>query len=394
MLKVPKEDRAATEQVSSGLGPNMHLIGVSGGRTRLTTPCLVVDQERLERNLDVARKVASKSGMVLWPHAKTHKCSRLAKLQLDRGAERICVANIHEAEVFVAAGVSPLLITSPVIGSAKIDRLMSLIEQAPDLLVVIDNAANAAQLSATAANRGVIVRVLIDVDVGMQRTGVGNLEQIQALAKGVSGFEALKLVGVQGYSGRIQHIHSYAQRHATYGEHLGFLRAGQEALRGMGCEISIVTGGGTGSLFIDAEFGVITAHQCGSYIFMDAQYIPVEFKADREQIFDTALSLRATVVSANAKAHVTIDAGIKSLATDGPKPIVMSGAPSGSTYEFFGDEHGKLLLPEGGERLAPGASVELMTPHCDPTINLHDYLHIVREDTLVDIWPIDARGSL
>jgi D-serine deaminase-like pyridoxal phosphate-dependent protein len=110
--------------------------------------------------------------------------------------------------------------------------------------------------------------------------------------------------------------------------------------------------------------------------------------------FETALTLRNSVVSTNAKGFVTIDGGYKCFATDGPKPIVHAGAPAGARYEFFGDEHGRLIFAEDGDTIPLGAAVELMTPHCDPTVNLHDYYHVVQGDQLVDIWPIDGRGVL
>ena len=91
--------------------------------------------------------------------------------------------------------------------------------------------------------------------------------------------------------------------------------------------------------------------------------------------------------------QVTIDAGFKAFATDGPVPEVAKGAPEGSRYEFFGDEHGKLVLPDGADKPALGSSIECATPHCDPTVNLYDVYHVVRGDTLIDIWPIEGRGK-
>jgi 3-hydroxy-D-aspartate aldolase len=132
-----------------------------------------------------------------------------------------------------------------------------------------------------------------------------------------------------------------------------------------------------------------------SYIFMDVEYSAVALRAnDADAAFATSLFLHVTVISKNVPGTVTIDAGLKSFATDGPLPRVSAGAPTGTTYSFFGDEHGCLAFPTPTNSLPLGGNVALVTPHCDPTINLHDYLHVVQRDTIVGIWQIVGRGVL
>ncbi len=109
--------------------------------------------------------------------------------------------------------------------------------------------------------------------------------------------------------------------------------------------------------------------------------------------FETSLFVATSVVSVNQPAYVVTDAGLKSFATDGPNPEPARGTPPGSRYEFFGDEHGRLFVPEGAARPALGTVVECVTPHCDPTVNLHDVYHVVEGDTLAELWPVDARGG-
>ena len=128
---------------------------------------------------------------------------------------------------------------------------------------------------------------------------------------------------------------------------------------------------------------------------MDVEYGAVTLRAnDAGGGFATSLFLHSTVISKNVPGQVTIDAGLKSFATDGPLPLVSAGAPAGTTYSFFGDEHGCLTFPTSTDSLPLGSIVGFVTPHCDPTINLHDYLHVVRDDTVVDIWQIVGRGVL
>ncbi len=100
------------------------------------------------------------------------------------------------------------------------------------------------------------------------------------------------------------------------------------------------------------------------------------------------------MISANHAGFVTTDAGLKRFATDGPLPELAAGAPAGAGYRFKGDEHGQVVFADGGHGLPLGAAVECLTPHCDPTVNLYDHYHVVRGDTLVDIWPVDARGAI
>jgi D-serine deaminase-like pyridoxal phosphate-dependent protein len=104
--------------------------------------------------------------------------------------------------------------------------------------------------------------------------------------------------------------------------------------------------------------------------------------------------MQCSVISNNADGFVTIDGGYKCFATDGPKPEVATESLPGASYDRFGDEHGKIVLSENCQKPVIGTPVTLITPHCDPTVNLHNFIHCVRGDKLVDIWPVNARGVL
>ena len=378
----------------SRLGPNRKLVGVPGSRHRLTTPALVLDLDRFERNLTAMARFCRDAGFQLRPHAKTHKSSMIARKQIDAGAVGVCCTTLREAEAMVAGGVRGVHITSPVIGDARIERLAALNVRGHDLMVVVDNPANARDIEAAVRRTGRPLRVLVDVDIGMSRTGVASGQDALALARLLAESEELEYCGIQGYSGRVQHINDLEERRHVYGEQIGRLAAIRNVLAQDGLAPDIVTGGGTGTFGIDRSLGVLTEHQGGSYIFMDVEYNLVHILEDRPTPFETALFMRNTVVSANADGFVTIDGGFKCFATDGPVPELAAGAPPGARYEYFGDEHGRVVFADGGGSLPVGAAVELVTPHCDPTVNLHDWYHVVRADTVVDIWPIDARGVL
>ncbi|MGH7088508.1 MAG: hypothetical protein ACREFQ_06370, partial [Stellaceae bacterium] len=164
-------------------------------------------------------------------------------------------------------------------------------------------------------------------------------------------------------------------------------------LRAAGIAVPVVTGGGTGTFDLDPEGPVFTELQVGSYVFMDVDYLRALEDGRNAPPFETALFVATAVVSVNQPNYVTTDAGLKAFATDGPAPVPSAGAPPGSRYEFFGDEHGRLVLPPGTAKLELGARIECIAPHCDPTVNLHDHYHVVAGDTLAEIWPIEARGK-
>ena len=154
----------------------------------------------------------------------------------------------------------------------------------------------------------------------------------------------------------------------------------------------IVTGGGTGTFDIDPAGQVYTEIQPGSYPFMDREYLEVHLGAERPAPFAPSLFVQASVVSANREGFAVVNAGYKSFATEGGMPVVVSPKLAGTRYKLMGDEHGGIDYDPKSGTLKVGDLVEFLTPHCDPTINLYDRYHCVRGDTLVEIWPVDARG--
>jgi D-serine deaminase-like pyridoxal phosphate-dependent protein len=377
------------------LGPNARLIGKPGGLLELTTPALVLDLEAFERNVRAYQHQVNLHGLQARPHAKSHKCAEIARRQIAAGAIGVCTASLHEAEALVRQGINNILITSPVIGAGKLDRLLKLLDRGISLAVVVDDREHAASMAAATHRSGHVLDVLIDVDLGMGRTGVSNIESALQLVNVVCDAAGISYRGIQAYSGSVQHIEDFAARDGIYTGQLRFLSGLITALDKRGLKSATVTGGGTGTLALDCREGILTEHQAGSYIFIDVEYGAVTLSAnDSDAAFATSLFLHSTVISKNVPGTATIDAGLKSFATDGPLPRVSGGAPAGTTYAFFGDEHGRLAFPSPTHCLPLGSIVAFVTPHCDPTINLHDYLHVVRNDTIVDIWQIAGRGVL
>ena len=360
-------------------------------RCALPTPALVLDRAALERNIARMADFAAARGVALRPHAKTHKSGAIGRLQMEAGAVGLCCAKLGEAEALAADGLANLHLTSPVVAPGAIARLVALNARSAGLSVVVDHPANVRQLDSANAPTSRPLAVLIDVDPGNHRTGVASPEAAVALAAEIAAGGTLTLAGVQFYCGSQQHIQSFAERRAAIADQTRYLGKVLAALAAAGHEVPVVTGGGTGSFLIDAELGVLTELQVGSYIFLDREYGDCELSVGHAPVFEPALFVEATVISANATGLVTVDAGLKALSTDAGPPVVIGGAPSDSRYVFMGDEHGA-IVSDSGVLPGLGGRVTLLPGHCDPTVNLHDCYHVLDGDRVAEIWPVTARG--
>lgn len=369
-----------------------HLIGQQGGRKAFNTPVLVIDLDMLERNIAAMATFAKERGIALRPHAKTHKSADIAQKQVAAGAVGVCCAKLGEAEAMADGGIGGILITSPVVSAPAIKRLTRLNALIPDLRVTVDNPANVAALAEAAKAAGKPLQVLIDIDPGIRRTGVPSSEAAVEVGRSIAGSPSLIYLGVQYYCGREQHVESYADRRSAIEDRTTYLGEVIAALSDIGMAPTVITGGGTGTHRIDADLGVFNELQVGSYVFMDRQYNECDLTGagTASQPYETSLQIDARVVSANTPGLATLDAGFKAMATDGGPPSILSGAPAGAPFHFMGDEHG--LIVSGDQKIAIGDIVTLAAPHCDPTVNLYDFYHIVRGDTLVDIWSVQGRG--
>ncbi len=368
-----------------------HLIGQQGSRRSLNTPALVLDLEMLDCNIAEMASFATAHKVKLRPHSKTHKSADVARRQIAAGALGVCCAKLGEAEALGEAGIEGLHITSPVVTPQAIARLIELNAKVKGLMVVVDHPANVEALAA-AAKAGQTLQVIVDIDPGIHRTGVASPEAAVELAQLVAKHKALKYGGVQFYCGRHQHIVDFAQRKAEIEERTDYLKAILAKLEAAGLKPAIVTGSGTGTHFIDAKLGVYTELQVGSYVFMDHDYNVCDLRGADRPTFEQALQIDTRVVSANTPGMVTVDAGLKAMATEKGPPMIMKGAVDGSTTRFMGDEHLAVIAPEGQAAPALGEQVILVPPHCDPTVNLYESYHVVKGDTLVEIWPVTGRG--
>jgi D-serine deaminase-like pyridoxal phosphate-dependent protein len=351
----------------------------------LDTPCVTVDLDVFEANLRTCFERLA--GVDVRPHLKTAKSPAVARRLLEAGAVGVCVAKLSEAEVMLAAGIEDVLITTEIAGAVKVRRLARLAAEWPEarVRIVVDSLEAAAAIDAALPRP---LETLIDVNVGQDRCGVAP-EDALALADRVRELERLRVIGVQGYEGNLQHVRDADERSALCHASMDRLAAAAESLRAGGHTVEVVTTGGTGTAEFCAANEIVTEVQPGSFAFMDSDYLDTGGLPYR-----SSLEIIATVLSHPAPDRVVIDAGLKALSDDsGPARLI--DAP-GWTYEHAGDEHGK-LTPTGepdARQLRVGDRVRLIPSHIDPTINLHDVMYAHRGGQIEAVWPVAARGKV
>jgi len=352
------------------------------------TPALLLDLDVAERNIVKLQEMTAGTRAVPRPHAKSHKCPNLARLQIAHGAVGVCSQKVNEAVALVDGGVSDVLLSNQVVDPAKQRRLAALARRAR-IGVCVDQARNVAELSAAATDAGVELGVLIEIEVGMGRCGVEPGAPTVELAKTVAVAPNLRFEGLQAYQGSAQHLERPEQRRQAAQEVAAIVNETVAALGAVGLECPTVSGSGSGTCRYDVEGGAFTEIQAGSYVVMDVGY------GDCDVGFEHSLFLWSQVMSAPRPGAVILDAGLKGYSAESGVPRV--AAPAGSGWEGLAvqgasDEHSKVDAT-GAERVPEiGDKLRLIPPHCDPTVNLHDWLVCIRGEVVVDLWPVSGRG--
>ncbi|MCP5179640.1 MAG: alanine racemase [Pseudomonadales bacterium] len=360
--------------------------------TALPTPALVLDRAAMSRNVSTMAAHLHTRQKKARPHAKTHKCPLIARLQLEHGAVGICAAKLGEAAALVAAGVRDILLTSPLTHPVKIELLARLLRRASGLWLVVDSEEGMRVLEA-GIPADCRLGIVLDIDVDMGRTGCRQPEVARRILDRVDSDPRFHLAGIQHYAGHLMHIREFAERRerslASWSQALSFARQVLPRLPG------VVTGGGSGTYAIDVDVDEITDLQVGSYLFMDSQYMEIQsLDGDNFNDFENSLQVACTVISDPLRdvGAVTVDGGFKAFASDAGAPRIRP--PGQGKYRFAGDEHGVYRVPEGDQAPALGDVLRFIVPHCDPTVNLHDVYWVMDPDGVVrELWPITARGA-
>jgi 3-hydroxy-D-aspartate aldolase len=362
-------------------------------RDEIDTPALLLDLDAFEWNVAKMAGHLKARGKALRPHGKTHKCPELARELTRAGAIGHCVAKLSEAEVFAAHGLSGLLVTTQVIGRAKIARAVALAARQPDIIFVADAEQAVRDLDAAAAALGGKQRLAVNVAVDLlyTRTGIAPGAPALALAKTIDSLPQLRLAGIQAYDGGAAHTLGFEARRARSRDSVARAVETQRAFERAGLPCALLSCGSTGTYSVDSEEAGVTELQPGSFVFMDVEYGRIGgADGGAYQDFRSALSVLTTVVSRRAGAAI-VDGGYKAFSADRPFGPLLKSAPS-VPFLWAGDEHGRLDLKDAPIEISLGDRLEFLAPHCDPTVNLYDRIHCLRGDRVEAVWPIAARG--
>jgi 3-hydroxy-D-aspartate aldolase len=358
----------------------------------IDTPALVIDLDALEYNLDHMARLLTPTGAKLRAHAKTHKSTVIAHLQIARGAVGQCVQKVAEAEALAWGGVPDILVSNEVVGTAKLARLAALARIAK-VAACVDDGAQLTAIEAAAADAGVRLSVLVEIDVGAGRCGVAPGPDAVALAQRIAASRHLVFGGLQAYHGSAQHKRTVEERRRMIEGAVDASRRTVEQLRQQGLECPIVGGAGTGTFELESHSGVYTEIQAGSYVFMDADYARnLDATGELLTTFRHALFVLSTVMSVPRAGVAVLDAGHKAVAVDSGLPLVWQQPEV--RYVGASDEHGKLDI--GSETTAPklGEKLRLVPGHCDPTVDRYDWYVGVRKGRVECLWPVSARGGM
>jgi D-serine deaminase-like pyridoxal phosphate-dependent protein len=349
---------------------------------QLPTPCLVVDVEASDRNIETAAARFRDGPARLRPHFKAHKCTALMKRQLAAGG---CVGvtcqTPYEAVVLADAGIADILVANETTEPIALDALAAAARKAA-VMTCVDHERHVALLSETAARHGVEIGVMVELDIGIGRCGlpVGS-DRLVPVVQAVTDAPGLRFRGIHAYEGHVVSRDDREIRRTLVWQAAQQVRHEKERLEQAGFPCPIVSGGGTGTWDLTGETGVYNEVQAGSYVLMDSSYGRLGLG------FEYALFCATRVVSRRAPDAGVLNGGLKAMSAESGMPL--STLP-GVSVIGLADEHARV-------RLAPGASLEigdivlLVPSHIDPTINIHDAMYAWSPRDGLVRWAVDGR---
>ena len=371
---------------------DIHEYEVGLHKGELDTPALLVNLDAVEGNIQRMADFCRAQGVNLRPHAKIHKATPiLAWMQLRAGAIGITASKLSEAEVLASAGIRDILIANQVVGARKIRRLVNLAAYT-DLMVAVDSFENVQEISRAAHEKGSTVGVLVEVNIGNDRSGVGPLATTLSFVQSILAFPSIRFRGVMGYDGHLAFVEDLQERHARSQAAYRILVQTRDVLCQAGIAVEIVSGGGTGTYLSAAQTSGLTELQIGTYLFNDTTYRDAGLRE-----FDCALTMLSTVVSrpkrAGAQDLAILDVGRKAMSTTYGFPEMKS--PAGAIFSMP-QEHSRLRLtePEDALRLKVGDLVEIWVRDANGTINYFDQMYAMRGDRVEAVWNLGGRGKV
>ena len=357
----------------------------------LPTPAVIIDLDVLERNIAKMQAFVKSRGCNLRPHAKSHKSPFIAKKQIQAGAIGQCAQTLLEAEALMLGGIDHILLTHNLASASTIERFLNL-KRNGDIMITVDGTENAGMLAAAARHRGMTADVIVEVNIGINKSGQEPGDPAAQFSRWVTQTGGLRFRGVMGYEGHLQiSTPNFDERYAKAQTALGGMTKTLSALKGMGITPEIVTCGGTGTYNITAGYPGVTEIQPGSYIYMDRRYGEIKSAGDD---FEKAMTVVGTVVSTATSTRAVTDIGWKAVGIE-YEGLGIGGMPTtllpGLKYKPGGDEHGVLEAEEPKYRPNVGDRVRVIPAHCDTTLNMYSTFYGVRGDHVEVACPVARR---
>ncbi len=372
---------------------------------RVDTPALVLDLDAFEANVAALHAHAAARGVRVRAHGKAHRCPEISRRQVAAGAVGVCCQKVGEAEGFAEAGIADILVSNEIVDPAKLERLARLARRVR-LAVCVDHPGAVAALARACLQAQARIDVLIELDVGQGRCGVATIDEVMALARAVATVApALRLRGLQAYHGSAQHLRTVQARSQAIAGAARRAALARDTLRSAGFGCDEVSGGGTGTFAYEVASGVYTEIQPGSYALMDLDYRANEPDAAAPAMRQ-AIGVMMSVMSVRA-AHAVLDGGLKAVSVDSGLPALRL---PGWRVRGVSDEHTVIEPLEAGRTVPAGEGSSAPAPllshlpvlgqrcvldpgHCDPTVNLHDWVVAYRGDRVEAVWPVLPRDA-
>ncbi|GIO32091.1 MULTISPECIES: alanine racemase [Paenibacillus] len=360
----------------------------------LETPCILIDEHVLQRNIERMADIAAQNGVKLRPHIKTHKIPEFALNQLAHGASGITAAKVSEAEIMAEHGIDDIFLAYPVVSPSKIRRIIALAEKIR-VIVGVESAEGASRLSKEAAQAGMTLPVRLEIDTGLARTGVRPDKAVE-LAKRIAALPGLNLSGIFTFKGAVFEGSGTLDLEAAGREEGRIMVETAEKLRAAGIAIRDVSVGSTPTAPFAAAVEGVTEIRPGTYIFYD-RMLAVMGACTKE---DWAAKVLVTVVSVPSEDRLVVDGGSKTFATDvqpGQHPLHLKGfgeivGHPDAVFEKMNEEHG-MIRTQGPHGLHVGDILEIVPNHICPTINLHNEVFVCKDGAIRAV-PVLARGKL
>jgi D-serine deaminase-like pyridoxal phosphate-dependent protein len=351
----------------------------------LDTPALLVDLDIMESNIARMARLFQDAGVKWRPHTKGIKIPAIAHRLIAAGAIGVTCAKVSEAEVMAAAGIRDILIANQVVGPQKAVRLAALCKYA-DPITTVDSTENVRELDAAAKRMGVRLRVVIEVDCGLDRCGVKPGEPVVKLAQEISNCRNLRFAGLMTWEGQTLRVPAEKKARAVE-ESLKMLTDSADACRAAGMPVDIVNCGGTGNYWLSAYVKGVTENEAGGGIFGD------RYCQSKGADHPIGLTVLSTVISRPTPTRVVTDAGRKAIMLDDhgePWPKIAAGVKS----VRISAEHGQYELGAASASPRIGDKLEWLVAYGDMTLFLHDLLYGVRGGVVETVWPILGRGKI